>query len=125
MRAEASETRYKSRAGAEFEFQFRLKFTQMWRKSFIVASLMALVAGQRSQNRLAKRQGARPFWDAQFCFDDPDLIFFGDDLDCTVYWECDEFGEVIERFCPDGEIFDTIDLFCGECGEEKGGKSFS
>jgi Chitin binding Peritrophin-A domain len=89
----------------------------MWKKSFILTTLVVLVAGQRKQNGLANKQGARPFYDPVYCENDPDLVFFGDDLDCTVYWECDEFGDVIERFCPDGEIFDTVELFCGESNE--------
>lgn len=83
----------------------------MWKKSFVVLSLLAVVEGKPKVNGLKPQ----PFWDPQFCIDDPNLEFFPDDLNCNQFWYCDEFGDLIEGFCPDeSPIFDSVELFCGE-----------
>lgn len=82
----------------------------------LLASVTFVAANRRIAANL---RNGRPFWDPEFCFLYPDERFFPHE-NCEQFNECDEDFNMIEGWCPEGEIFDAQDLFCGDyfdCGK--------
>lgn len=84
----------------------------MIKKLFVLSVLFACGAS-RKINGVKPAARARPFWDPDFCFEFPDVARFVHE-NCDQFWECDSENNMIEMWCPEGEIFDEQSAVCGE-----------
>lgn len=83
-----------------------------WKSIFIIALVSAAAA--KRQNVLKMRPARSYQMDPDTCLLYPDYDFFFHE-NCDQYYQCDEFNELVEGFCPpEFPVFDAREGFCGE-----------
>lgn len=84
----------------------------MFHKVLVALSLAFSIVAAKRQGGM-KISNPRLFIEEDICILYPDYEFFAHE-NCDQYWECDEFDQLIESWCPDDKpVFDSIEFFCG------------
>ena len=80
---------------------------------FLVSLVLGTVVGRRRS--ALKVSAAQSFqMDPDTCILYPEYEFFLHE-NCDQFWECDEFNELVEGFCPpEFPVFDAEYYFCGK-----------
>lgn len=83
-------------------------------KLLFLATLALTAVSARRRGALKMRPAQTFQMDPDTCILYPEYQFFLHE-NCDQFWECDEFNELIEGFCPpEFPVFDAEEYFCGK-----------
>lgn len=86
-------------------------------KFIIILLLISCISAAKIRNRPSRRPAkARFYWYPEVCQEYPDYDAFPHEEACDMYWECQSDGIAVERFCPEGEVFDYEYYVCWDEG---------